>query len=152
MKLRITCLTILALAVATVAGAQTLGVRAGVSSDPDQFVFGGHYETRPLVDRLTFKPNAEIGLGDDITTVSLNFEFVYSIPIEDQPLAVYFGGGPAMNIYSFDVGRGVGDDTDVQGGFNILVGLQHDGGLFGEFKVGAVDSPDFKFTVGYVFR
>ena len=30
-------------------------------------------------------------------------------------------------------------------------GLQHDKGLFFEVKVGAWDSPDLKFGVGYVF-
>ena len=43
------------------------------------------------------------------------------------------------------------DDADVEGGFNVLVGLQHRQGLFTEFKVGAIDSPSVKFTVGYAF-
>ena len=34
---------------ATPANAQTFGVRAGASADPDQFFFGGHYETKPLM-------------------------------------------------------------------------------------------------------
>ena len=49
------------------AAAQAPGVRGGVSVDPDQFYVGGHYETGPLVDRLHFKPNIELGFGDDIT-------------------------------------------------------------------------------------
>ena len=52
-------------------------IRAGISVDPDQFFVGGHYETGPLVDRLHFKPNIEVGFGDDITLVGVNFEFVY---------------------------------------------------------------------------
>ena len=64
--------------------AQThVGVRAGVSADPDQFFFGGHIETEPLLERLSFRPNAEIGIGDDTTTIALNLEFVYSIPLEN---------------------------------------------------------------------
>ena len=31
---------------------QSFGVRAGVSGDPDQFFFGGHFETEPA-DRRT---------------------------------------------------------------------------------------------------
>jgi len=122
------------------------GVRAGVSSDPDQFFFGGHIETKPLIPKVTFRPNAEIGVGDNVTTIALNFEFVYSIPIERQPWRVYLGGGPAMNIYNFD------GDSDIRGGFNFVVGVQHDKGLFGEIKVGAIDSPSFKFAVGYAFK
>ena len=128
------------------------GIRAGVSADPDQFFFGGHVESRPLVERLTFRPNAEIGVGDDVTTVALNVEFAYWLTT-DEPWSVYFGAGPAVNIYSFDDDRpGRGDDDDVGGGFNILVGAQHRQGLFTELKVGMIDSPNLKFTVGYVFR
>lgn len=128
------------------------GIRAGVSADPEQFFFGGHFETRPLIDRLTFRPNVEIGIGDDLTLVALNIEFVYSVPIRNQPWRVYFGGGPAANIYSrHDDGGNDDDDGDVEGGFNLLVGLQHRQGLFTEFKVGMIDSPSVKFTVGYAF-
>jgi hypothetical protein len=133
------------------AAAQThVGVRAGVSVDPDQFFFGGHLETEPLLEQLTFRPNVELGIGDDVTTVALNVEFVYSVPLERQPWRIYFGGGPAANIYSIDDDRG-GDDG-VRGGFNIIVGAQHSGGLFTEIKVGAIDSPNLKFAVGYAFR
>ena len=131
---------------ATPAFAQrNVGIRAGVSGDPDQFFFGGHYETKPLIRRVTFRPNAEIGVGDGLTTVALNFEFVYSIRLEGEPARVYFGAGPAANIYS-------NGDTDVRAGLNFLLGIQHDRGLFAEVKIGAIDSPEFKFTVGYAFR
>jgi len=128
---------------------RNLGVRAGVSADPDQFFFGGHYETKPLLRRVTFRPNVEVGIGDDLTTIALNFEFVYSIRLEGKPARVYLGGGPAANIYN---GRGGDDDTNVEPGFNFLIGVQHDRGLFGELKLGAIDSPEIKFTIGYAFR
>lgn len=147
---------LLALSFAAPASAQsqlTYGIRAGVSGDPDQFVFGGHFETQPLIDRLSFRPNVEIGVGDDITLVAVNIEFVYSVPLQNQPWRVYFGAGPALNLYSFGDDRpGRSGDSELEGGVNILVGMQHSGGLFGEFKVGAIDSPDFKFVVGYAFR
>jgi hypothetical protein len=40
----------------------------------------------------------------------------------------------------------------VAGGLNFMIGLEHEGGLFTEFKVGAVDSPNIKLSVGWVFR
>lgn len=137
------------IATASPAAAQ-VGVRAGVSGNPDQFVIGGHYETKPLIPKLTFRPNVEVGVGDDSTLVALNIEFVYSIPLYGKPWRVYMGGGPAANIYSD--GNGNGDGADVAGGFNFLVGAQHDRGLFVEFKVGAIDSPTVKFLVGYAFK
>jgi hypothetical protein len=128
------------------------GVRAGVSAEPEQFFFGGHFETRPLLERLTFKPSVEIGVGDGATLVALNLEFAYRIPIEQQPFALYIGAGPAANIYSLNGDTpGAGGDG-VHGGFNFFVGLQHDKGLSIELKVGAVDSPSLKFMVGYSFK
>ena len=156
MNLRITlvCVTLLVLAFAHPSVAQEhVGIRAGVSGDPDQFVFGGHIETTPLLDRLVFRPNAEIGIGSDLVLITLNLEFAYKMPLDGNPWTAYVGAGPALNIYSFDGdGRRGRDDTEAEGGFNILVGAEHAGGLFTEFKVGVSDSPDLKFTVGYSFQ
>ena len=132
---------------ATAAYAQGLGVRAGASADPNQFYFGGHYESEDLVDRLRFQPNVEIGVGDDRTLVALNFEFTYRLPKPAVPgWQFYVGGGPALNIYHFR------DDTDPEGGFNGLAGLSHPSGLFVEAKIGAIKSARFKLGVGYTFR
>lgn len=143
----------LVLSAAAPAEAQwTAGIRAGVSADPGQFFAGGHVETRPLIENLTFRPNLELGVGDDLTTVTINLEFAYWVTPARQPFRLYFGGGPAAVIYSRnDDGPGDGD-SDSGGGFNILVGAQHRQGLFFELKLGLVDSPEVKATVGYVFR
>jgi hypothetical protein len=139
------CASLCVMATAATAAAQDVGVRAGVSVDPDQFYFGGHVETQPLVDRLRFKPNVEVGVGDDVTLIAFNFEFTYSFPSRNQ-WNLYVGAGPALNVID------VNDNTDLDGGFNILVGAQHRKGLFVEFKVGVIESPDFKFGVGYTWR
>jgi hypothetical protein len=131
-----------------------IGVRAGVSADPEQFYVGLHYESGPLFDRLRFRPNAEAGFGDDLTLVALNAEFAYWLPVKSAQWGVYVGGGPAMNVYIFDHGvPGHGeDDTDVEPGLNVLGGVQHRKGFFAEIKIGAIDSPQFKFAVGYAWR
>ena len=128
------------------------GIRAGVSGDPDQFFFGGHIETRPLADHLTFRPNVEIGVGDDLTLVALNIEFAYWTSLHTNPWRVYLGGGPAAIITSAHEGHKGEDDTGFGGGFNLLIGAQHRGGLFGEFKLGLADSPEVKVTVGFAFK
>ena len=129
------------------ASAQDAGVRGGISVDPDQFYFGGHIETSALVDRVHFRPNVEIGFGDDIMLIGANMEFVYKFPSRSG-WGLYAGGGPALNIYTFDDV----DDSETEGGFNIVIGAEQDRGLFFEFKIGAIDSPDFKFGVGWTFR
>ena len=129
------------------AAAQDAGVRAGISIDPDQFYFGGHIETGPLIDRLHFRPNVEIGFGDDIMLIGVNMEFVYKFP-QRRGWNIYAGAGPALNVYTFDDS----DDSSTDAGFNILVGAEQSRGLMFEFKIGAIDSPDFKFGVGWTFR
>ena len=44
------------------------------------------------------------------------------------------------------------DDSETDAGLNLLVGVESSRGLFFEFKMGAIDSPDFKFGVGWTFR
>jgi hypothetical protein len=126
-------------------GAQTIGPRVGVSVDPDQFVFGGHYETKPLVEHITFRPNIEIGVGNDLTVTCFNFELAYHFP-SSNAWNVYAGGGPALVLVHHD------HHTDSGGGFNFLVGIQSHEGLFGEIKAGLIDSPDFKLVIGYAFH
>jgi hypothetical protein len=128
------------------------GMRAGVSIDPDQFHFGAHIITEPLIDKLSFRPNLEIGVGSDVTAIAANFEFAYQIPIPERDFSIYVGAGPALNIYRFGDSFPQGRDTDAGGGFNILFGLEHENGLMGEIKVGTIDSPEVKITVGYTFR
>jgi len=124
------------------------GVRAGAGGSPDQFFFGGHIETGPVADHVTFRPNAEVGVGSGFTQLAVNLEFVYHVPIRRQPWSFYFGGGPAAVISSPRDRNG----SEVGGGFNLLLGLQARRGLFTELKVGFIDSPQVKFTVGYAFR
>lgn len=129
------------------AAAQDAGIRGGISVDPDQFYFGGHIETSALVDRLHFRPNVEVGFGDDIMLIAANMEFVYKFPSRGG-WSLYAGGGPALNVYTFDDV----DDSATEAGLNVLIGVEQSRGLFFEFKVGAIDSPDFKFGVGWTFR
>jgi hypothetical protein len=142
-------------AAARTAQAQTtgaVGVRAGVSGSPGQFYAGIHYESSPFVEHLRFRPNIEVGVGDDQTLVAVNFEFVYAIPLDTgrrrsrNDWSVYIGAGPALVIDRFT------NNTNTGGGFNILIGAQHREGFFTELKVGVADSPGVKFGVGYTFR
>jgi len=127
-----------------------VGIRAGVSARPEQFYFGGHAAFGPVVDKLWFRPNIEIGVGNSITLIALNAEFTYWVPLRKDPWNVYLGGGPAANI--FTSGPVGGRSTDVRPGFNFLAGIAQRSGLFSEIKIGAIDSPSFKFGIGYTFR
>jgi hypothetical protein len=125
------------------------GIRGGLSANPDQFFVGGHYVSQPMWDRVRFQPNVEAGFGDDLTVLAFNVEFAYWMTVSTD-WQVYFGGGPAMNLYSGNQG-GHGDNDDLGPGLTVVAGLRRSGGLFFEMKVGAFDSPDFKLAVGYTF-
>ena len=129
--------------------AQDYGARLGVSGGPNQFYFGGHVESSPIIEELVFRPNIEIGFGDDRTIVGLNGEFVWPFEL-DQGGSVYAGLGPAINIIARTSGQS--NDTSVDPGLNFLVGYEFDQGYFAEIKVGVIDSPEFKFGFGYTWR
>lgn len=152
-KLTVVHFLLALMAVALVPGsaaAQGPGVRGGVSIDPDQFYFGAHYETGALVDAVHFRPNIEAGLGDDLTLVALNFDFIYKFPRRNG-WRLYAGGGPAVNYYGFE--RGADDrEWNSEAGLNFMLGVEQSEGLFFEFKIGALDSPELKFGVGWTFR
>jgi hypothetical protein len=126
--------------------AQGPGVRAGVSVDPDQFYVGGHFETDELIEQLYLRPNLEVGFGDDVTTLAVNIEAVYKIPLKNRrDTSFYAGGGPAIIVYDRDNG------SDTKGGLNLLGGLEF-GKFFFEVKGGVFDSPNLKVGIGYTFR
>jgi hypothetical protein len=146
--IRVSAVLLFAALVTTPAAAQMDGgVRTGVSVNPDQFYIGVHLETEPLIDRLSFRPNLEVGLGDNRTLVAINPEFIYRFRTGPRPWGIYAGGGPAINVIRFN-----GRRTETEAGLNALFGLEHRDGLFFEFKVGGFDSPELKFGVGYTWR
>jgi len=134
-----------ALVAAPARAQMTAGLRVGASADPDQFFFGGHVESKELVPNVHFRPNVEVGVGNDVTVIALNFELAYKFTTS-QPWNPYVAAGPALLIIDTP------GDTGSHGGFNIALGVEHRGGLFGEVKVGAIDSPNFKVGIGYRFR
>jgi hypothetical protein len=76
--------TALVVVTAASAAAQSAGVRTGVSGSPDQFYFGLHFETEPLIEQVRFKPNFEVGLGSGQTVAAINLEFVGKVPIKSR--------------------------------------------------------------------
>ena len=127
-----------------------VGIRGGVSAEPAQFYFGGHAAFGPVVEKLWFRPNLEVGVGNHLTLLAFNAEFAYSVPLEENPWHVYLGGGPAANI--FTSGGVPNRASDIRPGFNFLAGIAQRTGLFSEIKIGVIDSPSFKFGIGYTFR
>ncbi len=127
------------------------GPRVGLTIDPDQVHFGAHLDFGNFARRVRFQPNIEVGVGNDLTVVALNAEASYRFRDKWDVWTPYLGGGVGANIMSRD-GRG---DSDTDVGLNALGGIERglsDGDrFFTEVKLGLVDSPDVKLTVGWTF-
>lgn len=144
MKRLILLVLVLCLAASNVSAAN-FGARGGVSLSPDQFHVGGHVDIGPIFQPIRFVPNVEIGFGDNITLVAINGDFIFDIP--EAPF--YVGGEIGVNIFSYDNDLVDGSSSEV--GLSILGGWNFNGPWLLEGKLGLVDSPDFKVTVGYTF-
>ena len=97
------------------------GVRAGLASDPDQAIFGFHWDLGEIIKHLRLQPNVELGLGDDVWTVfgELPVHYLFRVQSKFTP---YAGGGVVLGVARYD--RPNKDDTSVEGGVRIIGGLQ----------------------------
>jgi hypothetical protein len=94
---------------------------------PEPFIIGGHLESPNLpqqfLQRLTFRPTFEIGIGDDDTRVMTHLEFALWAPFPQSPWSAYVVAGPGLQI-----------SENPAGVVTFGVGFQHDKGYFGELK------------------
>lgn len=129
------------------------GPRLGLTVDPDQVHFGAHVDFGNFGRHVRFQPNVEVGIGDDVTLVAVNFEAAYRFAGNWNVWSPYLGGGLGVNFTSFENRRG--DDTDSEVGVSVLGGIER--GLssgsrfFTEVKLGLADTPDAKITFGWTF-
>ncbi|HEX4996979.1 MAG TPA: hypothetical protein VFY29_02070 [Terriglobia bacterium] len=131
------------------AEAQSRGIRVGISANPEQVYFGAHADVAEVVQELWFRPNFEAGFGDGLTLITLNGEFVYHFPLSNTEWRPYVGAGPAAVIGTFS--NSSGRHSHFGPGFNFLFGIEKPKGLLAEIKVGAIDSADFKFGIGWTW-
>jgi len=132
------------------------GPRFGMTVDPDQVHLGAHLDLGYLVSRLRMQPNFEMGLGDNVTLASVNFETAYMFSMSRDRWRPYAGGGLGINWYSWDHGSRFGTHTDARAGLSALGGIERHLGqntrFFAEMKLGLIDAPDMKWTVGWTFQ
>jgi len=131
--------------------ATPIGFRAGVTFDPGQFHIGAHGDLGPVIESLRLVPNIEVGFGDDLTLIALNGDLIYDFP--STPWAV--GGELGFNFINYDTNVPGFDSSTTDLGLSALGNYRYrmDSGktLTLEAKLGLLDSPDLKFTVGWYF-
>ncbi len=143
---RLILLTLLLGLMASSASASEFGLRAGLTVDPDQFHVGGHLDLGQVLPPLRLVPNVEIGFGNDITYIAFNGDLLYDFA--ETPWSI--GGELGMNYVDHELG-GSNTDFGLSALGNYRLGLSSGKTLLLEAKLGLVDSPDFKFTVGWNF-
>ena len=124
----------------------TIGFRAGMAIDPDEFVIGIHFRTDPISERNLFiVPSIEAGFGD-ATMIALNGDLHYLFDL-DSKVDPYIGGGVTVNWFDSDGNS----DTEVGGSIlgGLMLGQTSLGPMFAEFKIGLGDVPDAKILVGW---
>jgi hypothetical protein len=133
-------------------GYRGIGPRLGVTLNPDQFHFGGHIDFGDLANNLMMLPNLEIGVGDNITTIAPSFELDYRFRPDWGSWTPYLGGGVGPVFYSVENGDSF-SKLGLYAQFGIGRGSEgsQSGHFFIEGKLGLVDAPDFKATIGWTF-
>ncbi|MBI5867284.1 MAG: hypothetical protein HZB43_03190 [candidate division Zixibacteria bacterium] len=136
------------------------GPRVGLSLDPDQIHFGADMDFGNFARHVRFQPNVEVGFGDNVTLIAINFEAAYRFQSRWDVWTPYLGGGPGLNFGRWHSahwpGNSKGHDDSFTGvGFNILGGvergLRNGDRFFAEAKLGFSDAPDLKLTIGWTF-
>ena len=107
-----------------------------------------------LYERVRFQPNVEIGFGSDLTVVAINPEVLYLFNPRGR-WTPYAGGGLGLNVFKYDKGKLLVNETEFEVGLNLLAGFETKvtkvSRIFVEGKFGVGDSPDVKITCGFTF-
>jgi len=135
--------------------AMDFGPRAGLSVSPDQFVAGGQLSFSGLAPDWTFDPSLELGFGDDLTVIALNFDALYHLRLSGTEWRPYVGGGLGIAFVSWDAPPGVHDHNDSDVGLNLVLGFSVPAASrhhwFTELRLGVGDLPDLKVVGGFNF-
>jgi hypothetical protein len=125
----------------------TGGIRMGLSTTPDQFVFGGQLNFNPVGKQVYIVPSGELGVGDHVTTLCFNGDVQYRFETRSE-VRPYAGGGLSL----FDVTDGGDTNFGVSALGGIFFGRMNGKPMFVEAKLGLSDQiPDWKFVFGINF-
>lgn len=127
------------LATATTSALAGIGLQAGMSVDPDDFLIGLRFRSHPLGESFYLVPNVDAGFGD-ITMIAGNLDAHYHFKTSSK-LQPYLGGGASLVWYDFDGG------SNTEFGGSVLGGIMLSPKLGLEAKLGLGDVPDWKFLL-----
>lgn len=127
------------------------GLRAGYTSwdSFNQTHVGAHLKMGEVLPNVDFTPNVEVGFGDNLTLVAFNGDLAYNFTeFVGFPWNLSAGGSLGLFYLNPDLG-----ETDTQLGLSAVIGLErtlaNDHQVLFEVRVGLMDSPDLKISLGY---
>ena len=132
-------------------GLKHVGLRGGLTVDPDQGHIGMHFDAGTFAPKVRFQPSVEVGFGSDRVVGMFNIDAFYAF--EPGGWAPYLGGGLGIGVISRDRGRDDDSDVNVEAGVNLVGGFEW-GETYKyllEARLGIGDIPDFKLTIGVNF-
>lgn len=154
--MRIRSLTIAALVISTLtvistcsaaASGTSIGVRAGYSFDPDQFVVGAQAIYGRILKIGRLGPSVDFGFGDKMTVVTFNLDGRLILTPPKASTSFYLGVGPTIAVFDPDQGDG---DTEIgltlASGIRMPLGSRHFYNLEGRLGIG--DVPEVKILFG----
>jgi hypothetical protein len=154
MKLSVLVVVTALIAAATAgAAAPPLGARVGYTSweQANQIHFGGQVKLGDVVPNIALTPKLEIGFGDGATVVAVNGDLAYRFTeLSEAPWGPYAGGCISFIWIDPEVG-GADSDLGLSGLVGTTYALSSGNEVFAEVRLGIMDSPGFKVTVGYTF-
>ncbi len=133
------------------------GVQVGLSSSPDQFFGGVHFNLGEFARNVRFRPTLDLGVGDHVTLIQALAEAHYVFP-KVQVWKPYVGGGAGLAYADFNSGAGRRSGDTVTKFSLAAVGgvetrLKSASTFYFEGKVGLGDAdPDFKLGVGWTWK
>jgi hypothetical protein len=132
------------------------GVRAGVSSSPDQGYVGFHVNLGEFARNVRFRPSMELGFGDDQVLLQTLAEVHYVFP-KVRTWLPYVGGGLGLTYVDYDNHPVHQDDSETKLSFSPIGGVEtfinQSMKFFFELKLGlASNDPDVKIGVGLSFK
>ncbi len=136
------------------------GPQGGFGLSPDQIVVGLHVNAGEIAPSVELRGGADVGFGDNVTTISGNGDAVFIFGSDSPKLTPFLGGGLVITYWDFSF------DTNIPGVGNVsassteigaaLVGgvdmiLNSGRRLTFTGRVGLGDVHDFKVLAAWMF-
>lgn len=117
--------------------------RAGLGTNPDQFVVGLQALLRARLGGLArLAPSLDLGFGDNLTSTLVNVDLLSKTLPLGENLGLYGGGGVGFAWYSSD------GDTNSEIGLNLVAGAEIKERFYVETRFGFDTMPDFRILAG----